>query len=164
MERSDDAAQGLGQASEEVGRTGVRKDAVQLHQHVGKDDVGGIPTDIREGVPGGIQRSFVVHRRLDREPHSLVVLVFPLLPHLDDLPAELVTEHDRVFIDIFGNPLMVRPLGSGFMVAHTDAVGDDLRQDFIIFDCRKLKLFNPHVVDAIQSYCSCFHRNSPNST
>ena len=114
----------------------IFKKAIRFHDLVRDNDIGRRSPDIPIRIARRIQRSLVVHCRLNRKFLSGLEFMLPFRTDLDDFPAELMTYDDGVLVYIIRDSLMIRALLHRFVCRHTDAVRYDMRQNFILLHLR----------------------------
>ena len=145
-----DAGYRLGDRRFVIGVTVIRQQTVEFQHLFGDDDTRGITADPAERVA---RRPVLVAGdvELGLDPVLLAdtKFVLPVLADLQELAAKLVAEDDGILRDIVGNPLVVGALDRCLVIRHADAVRDNVRQDFIIGECRQVKPLKPQVVLAI---------------
>jgi len=91
----------------------------------------------------------VVNGGLDGKALSLFELILPSAADLHDFSAKLMSDDDRIIADVLGHPFMLGALDCFFVGRHADTVGNNMGQNFVITNLRKLELFEAEVVFAV---------------
>ena len=149
MESADDAAVRLGKRCAEVALALIRQQAAHFHHFVGKNDVGGITAHAGVGVAERVGKPLVVQSGLDAEHLTGVKLVRPLAADLDQFATELVTEDDGTLRNVLGDALVLAALDQCFVGRHTQTVGDDKGEYFIILEFREVEFLHAQIVFSI---------------
>ena len=157
LERTGHAAQRLGQGRAEERFAMVRQQAAALHELVRDHDIGRIAADGPEGVAGRPHGALVVDVRLNGEALAGLELALPLAADLKNLAAELMSHDHGVLRHVVGHALVIRALLGRLIGGHADGIADDLRENFVVPDRRKLEGFQSQVFLAIQAHGSGFH-------
>ena len=83
--------------------------------------------------------------------------MLPVLAHFDDVTAELVAQDGGGQIAAVGNALVVAALNGCLVRRHAQAVGHNTDTDAVGADIGQLKLVQPQVHLAMNSYCFGIH-------
>ncbi len=157
VEGADDAAQRLGQRAIEELLGLVVQQAVLLHDLGQQDGMLRIAAAVLEGIARGHERALVGDGGLDGELLAHGELVGPLRADLLDQAAELVADDGGMLADIVGDALVVGALKRSLVAGHADGVRDDLDENFIVLDLRKLKGIEAQIILPVHTYSLIQH-------
>jgi hypothetical protein len=126
-------------------RASVRQKAASFHHFIRNDDISCIAAYIFIGIARGRESPYrpasVVQGWLDGEFVSGLELSLPLLAYFNYFSRKLVSDNHRVLGYIVWHSLVSRPLVSGLIGRHADAVAHYLGKNLVILHLRKVEFF-----------------------
>ena len=141
MVSSDDAAHRFAKRCFKEAVSFIRHQASQLHYLMGNDTVGARTAEIFIRIPRRCKASFIIQRWLLRKFHAGFKLILPLLTHLDDYSGKLMSDDNRICVNVLWRSFVLFPLLRKLISRHTDTVTHNLYQNLVVLDFRQFKFF-----------------------